>query len=443
MPVLADIFSAGNTLKRRFKDFAANPALYTEQMAGVAQEQDRELNTLRDLAFGDPKNPTKVTNSDAFRAYTERAMEGPLSFANMGITKVGGKTIRELLYGDKPNLNPAEKSAMTRFEKELKNPAVMRREEMRAIGGNIVQPTPEIVLLGDIGMHPEKLVGRTLVPVKGDLSGVGGRVTQIAGIPTERPTVRQGGRLYPQIQQNFDEDIGWAAELGAATNKIRNFEKYADENPLGVFVGMADTGIDFSHHMAEPLIGQLKAIDIPKNSLQAFNQAVRNTASETDKTKFPFKDFVGVDSPSVYEQIKDRGPLRKAIVKTMRKAEFTKLGFPRVEDMVAVMKEEGLMPNEAGRTFIEPILGRGPVTPTFKHGTYSTGIPARYAGGLLNAEGKVVGVPAPYLFSKTFAEKAAAGGTPANVHRSMELRQTGEKFTEEALDPLLQYLGYQ
>jgi len=116
MPVLADIFSAGNTLKRRFKDFAANPALYTEQMAGIAQEQDRELNTLRDLAFGDPKNPLKVTNSDAFRAYTERAMEGPLSFANMGITKVGGKTVRELLYGDKPVLDVADKRAITNLE---------------------------------------------------------------------------------------------------------------------------------------------------------------------------------------------------------------------------------------------------------------------------------------------------------------------------------------
>ena len=443
MPLLADIFSASNTLKRRLKDFASDPLLYAEQMGGMMEKQDQEMRSLQELAFGDPKNPLKITNPEAFKAYSERAMEGPLSFANMGITKVGGKTIRELLYGDKPNLTPAEKSAVTKLEKELKVPAVRRREEMRATGGNIIEPTPEIVLLGDIGMRPEKLVGRTLVPIKGDLSGVGGRVTQVAGIPLERPTVRQGGRLYPQIQQNFAEDIGWAADIGAASNKIGNFEKFAEQDPLGVFVGMADTGIDYSHHMAQPLVGQVKSIGVSKSAIDQFNRAIRNTPSEKDPKKFPFKDFVGLESPDVYQQMKERGPLRKAIVKKMRLDEFTKMGFPHAEDTVAVMREEGLMPFEAGRTFIEPILGRGPVTPTFQHDTYSTGIPGRYAGGLLNAQGQITGVPAELLFPKTFAERMAAGSSPFNVHRSMELSKGGEKFTEEALDPLMRFLGYQ
>jgi hypothetical protein len=50
MPVLADIFSAGNTLKRRFKDFAANPGAFLETEVNFRNQKAGEFNTLQDLA---------------------------------------------------------------------------------------------------------------------------------------------------------------------------------------------------------------------------------------------------------------------------------------------------------------------------------------------------------------------------------------------------------
>ena len=50
MPVLADIFSAGNTLKRRMKDFAADPGAFLETEVNYRNQKAGEFNTLQDLA---------------------------------------------------------------------------------------------------------------------------------------------------------------------------------------------------------------------------------------------------------------------------------------------------------------------------------------------------------------------------------------------------------
>lgn len=50
MPVLADIFSAGNTLKRRIKDFVADPGAFLETEINYRNQKAGEFNTLQDLA---------------------------------------------------------------------------------------------------------------------------------------------------------------------------------------------------------------------------------------------------------------------------------------------------------------------------------------------------------------------------------------------------------
>jgi hypothetical protein len=455
MPVLADIFSAGNTLKRRFKDFAANPALYTEQMAGIAQEQDRELNTLRDLAFGDPKNPTKVTNSDAFRAYTERAMEGPLSFANMGITKVGGKTVRELLYGDKPVLDVADKRAITKLEKELKIPAVMRREQMRAGGQTIATPTPGLTTISEIAFNPEKLVGKTLVPVFGDTSAIGKDVQQIRGVPLSKPVTQQGGFQYPLVKSNVDEEIAYASEPTAAANKIKNFEKFPDEDVLGVFLAGGPQSIDFSHHQAQGLVRQLGALEPSVKAIKSFDEALRNKSvdKKTPDGKvyktYPFKNIkASIISPDMEALMTQRttkdftpGQLRTAISQLMYKDEFRKQGFPVYKDALEAFVDPRLQQGFMGQTIFEAIPGRGIQTPTYTHQSYSAGIPGRYVGGLQSQSGGL-GAPAELLFPQLYAKNRALGKTDAATFSSMLKSHQGEKFTEEALDPLMQFLGY-
>lgn len=436
MPLLADIFSAGNTLKRKIKD-----------LPGQIQLSDEQLTSLRDLAFGDPKNPLKITNPEAFKEYAEMGMSTPLSFANMGITKLGGKTIRELLYGDKPNLTSAEKSALTRFEKELKNPTVLRRERAKAEGtGDIIAPTPDVVTISEIGLHPEKLVGKRIVPVMGDLSDVGGAVTQIAGVPLERAVLRQGGRKYGLIGQNVGEKVAWASEPAAASSKTANLAKYPDEDVLGIFVGMGPQSINFSHHMAEGMVGQLKSLEVPQKAIKQLNKSVRETWVKDPNTKeirYPFKDFAGVDAENIYDLMAKDGQLRKAIVENMSKAEFRNMGFPRWEDTAKVMTEPGLYQGEAGRMMFKGVPGGQIVTPSFQHGSYSAGIPGEYVGGLRGPSGEITAAPVEFLMPKTFEGMRAAGKKDPQIMRSLQMSHHGEKFTEEALDPLMRFLGYQ
>lgn len=361
-------------------------------------------------------------------------------------TNVGGIPIRELLYPGKSELTSAEKRAVTSFEKALANRAVRQREEMRVAGGDIITPTPGLVKIQEVGINPEQLVGKRIVPVMGDLSQTGGIVSQVAGIPLRNPVERQGGREYMLLEPNVRQGVAWASEPTAASGKTKNLRMYADkgEDVLGVFLGMGPEGINFSHHMAESMVGQLPALPITKDAYRALRDEVRKTwvkDAETGAKRYPFTNFPGVDSPNIDELMKD-GQLRKAIVKSMSKAKFRDMGFPRWEDTAKVMNDPRLFQNEMGRSMFMAKPGVDPMAPEFQHRSYSMGIPGQYFGGLRSASGEIVGVPAELMMPQTFQRMRKAGSTDANIARSMQVAHHGEKFTEEALDPLMQFLGY-
>jgi len=362
-------------------------------------------------------------------------------------TNVGGIPIRELLFPGKSELTSAEKSAVTRFEKSLANRAVRQREEMRLAGSDIIAPTPGLIKIQEVGVNPEQLVGKRIVPVAGDLSQTGGTVSQIAGIPLRKAVDRQGGREYMLLEPNVRQGVAWASEPSAASSKTENLRMFADqgEDVLGVFLGMSPQGINFSHHMAESMVGQLPALPITKDAYRALRDDVRNTwvkDKETGEKKFPFKEFPGVNSENIDELMAKDGQLRKAIVESMSKAKFRDMGFPRWEDTAKIMYDPRLFQGEMGRSMFMARPGAGPMTPEFQHRSYSMGIPGEYFGGLRSASGEIVGVPGDLLMPQTFKGMRGAGKTEANIARSMQVAHHGEKFTEEALDPLMKFLGY-
>lgn len=380
------------------------------------------------------------------------ATSGKLPEGSLGMgARVGGKTIRELLYGDKPELTPAEKSAMTRFERELKVPAVRRREEMRASGaGNIVTPTEGMTLIKEIGLSPESLVDKRIVPVLGDLSTVGGTVRQIAGVPLDKPVLQQGGRRYSLIEPNVKQEIAWASEPAAASSKAANLSKYPEEDVLGIFVGMGPESINFSHHIAEGMLNQLPAISPSKDAIKQLNQAVRQSwvKDQEGNRRYPFANFAGIDSPNIRELISKGtdefapGALRTVLAEKMSDAKFRNMGFPRWEDVMSVMSEPGLRQGYGGQTIFQAIPGET-VIPDFSHGSYSRGIKGKYVGGLMAPSGQIVGAPVELLMPKTFERMRAMGKKDPQIMRSLQMSHHGEKFTEEALDPLIQFLRSQ
>ena len=371
--------------------------------------------------------------------------------ANRG---VGGIPARELLYPNKAQLTPAEKSAVTRFEKSLSNQAVMRREEMRLAGGDIVKPTPGVKLIPEVPYSPEKLVGKRLVPVFGDLSPIGGDVYQVAGVPLSKAVTQQAGRKYSLLEPNVEQNIAYASEPGAAASKIANLNKFPDDDVLGVFYGGSPESVDFSHHMAQSFVRQLGALSPKKEAIKLFNKTIENTpvevtvAGSTKKVKtYPFKKFAGIDSPNIEELMTVKGTedftpgqLRTAISKAVNTAKFRDLGFPLYSDTLKVMTEEGLRPGYAGQTLFEAIPNKGIAQPEYIHQSYSAGIPGRYVGGL-NIENKETGVPADLLFPELFSQQRARGARDDQILAKMRMSHQGEKFTEQGLEALMKYLG--
>lgn len=459
MPLLADIFSAGNTAKRKMRAFAADPSGTLEQFVNQLNYQAGEHN--RDLALSADAYAARLKGQEptAEQAAADQRVQDVLAEAYsgpMGMTKLKGIPLNEILFPGRTlsSLSGPEKSQITRFENELKgSQAVRRREEFRVGGQDVMTPTPGLNLISEIALNPEKLVGKRVVPIFGDLSAIGQDVSQIGGVPLSKPVTQQGGRRYALVEPNVQQEIGWASEPGAAASKVANLQKY-DEPTVGVFFGGGPESIDFSHHMAQGFLRQLDAIKPSKDAIKQFNEKIRNSFVErnvpgsTKKQRvYPFKNFAGIDSPNIEELLTvsgagdfTPGQLRTAIAQATNTAEMRRLGFPIYEDTQRVMTEQGLRPGYAGQTILEAIPGRGIAEPNYVHQSYRAGIPARYIGGI-NINAPQTGVPSDKLWPKLFAEQRARGASDSNILAKMRQSHQGEVFDQEALDNLMAYLN--
>lgn len=377
------------------------------------------------------------------------------------VPNIQGIPINEILYPNRTldSLNSAEKSALTKFTKTLGVPAVRRREELRiAGGGDKVQPS--LNLITPQGIHPTSLFDTVITPLSADQAATGGIVEQIAGIPLEKSLERQGGRLYPFIDKNYNQNVGWSSEQAAANSKIGNFKKNAekyDKPVVAVYDAMGNEGINFSHHQAPAMVAQLHVLQPSKSAINAFDDEVRSYVDPKTGKK-PFANFSGVTSPNVYDEMQygkasstkgkldfTGGKLRTIISEKMAKGKYRDLGFPRYEDVNKIMSEEGLYAGASGKTIFQPDVSKGIITPDFSHSSYSAGMPRLengLLGGIENAKGEIVSVPDDVMWVKTFNKLRAEGKKDNNIRRSMQIAHHGEVFDQQNLDAVMKYLGY-
>ena len=374
--------------------------------------------------------------------------------------RVGKLKAIEALFPGKTEgmLSPAEKAALTKYKQILDTPAVMRREQARLFGtGDIVQPSLNVAK--EMGVHPNALLDKYVVPILWDTSATGGNVTQIAGVPltqgfkdaTPAFVQRQGGRLYPYIQENLQQGVGGASNEIAQVSKINNLNKFSNlGDTVGVQMNLAPSGINFSHHIAESYVGALNALKPSREAITSFRDAVRNVKSIDPKTKevsYPYKNFPGIDSPNIKEILAtgtkeySAGNIRKAIGEVGSTAAMEKQGFPRWQDVYNVMSEPGAQTGMA-HTLLAVKPNTQMVTPNFKHGSYNAGLEAQVMGSLQNAQGQIVGVPDYLMMQKTFANLQAQGKTLHNIRTSLLKSHHGEKLDQQAIDNLAKYLGY-
>jgi len=381
------------------------------------------------------------------------------STSNMA-EKVGRLKAIEALFPGKTEsmLTSAEKTALTKYKSILDTPAVMRREKARLFGtGDVVKPSLNVA--EEMGVHPNALLNKYVVPVLWDTSATGGDVTQIAGVPLTQglrdaaPTFvqRQGGRRYPYIQENLSQEIGGASNVTAQQSKINNLNKLsAMGDTVAAQMNLAPTGINFSHHISDAYVGMLNYIKPSKEAMVSFRDAVRsvkNIDKVTKEISYPYKNFPGLDSSNIRDILANgtkeysAGNIRKAIAEVGSTAAMEKQGFPRWQDIYNVMSEAGA---ETGMT--HTLMGVKPgldlVTPDFAHGSYNAGFKAKVLGTLQNAQGHLQGVPDYLMLPKTFNERLSQGKTLHNIRTSLLKSHHGEKLDQQAIDNIAKYLGY-
>jgi hypothetical protein len=295
-----------------------------------------------------------------------------------------------------------------------------------------------------------------VVPVSSDWSGGGETIKQAAGVPLARPVKKQAGTKYGLLEQNIAEDVGWASMPGAASSKTNNLNEYAAlGDTVGVSSLLGQDSSNFSHHIAQGLIGQLPVLRPSKDATKLLDFTIQNKIvpkklkdGTVIKTQ-PFKNFPGVTSENIYDIMaqgtKDysAGDIRKAIAEEMSKAEFRDLGFPRWDTFTNLVNEPDAYTGASGGVMFKAKPQGTILTPTYEHGSYTAGIPTEgVLGGFKNAAGEIVTVPDYKIFRKTFDRLRKQGKTDANIRTSILKAHHGEQVDQQTIDGLLQYLGY-
>jgi hypothetical protein len=373
--------------------------------------------------------------------------------------KVGKVKAIDVLFPGRTqaSLTSVEKRALTKYKNSLDVPAVMRRERLALEGGgNIVEATPGESFRQGLGIDPTYLMDKYVVPVSSDWSGGGETIKQAAGVPLARPVKKQAGTKYGLLEQNIEEDVGWASMPGAASSKTNNLNEYADlGDTVGVSSLLGPDSSNFSHHIAQGLIGQLPVLRPSKDATKLLDITIQNKIVPKKlkdgtiiKTQ-PFKNFPGVGSENIYDIMAQgtkeysAGDIRKAIAEEMSKAEFRDLGFPKWDTFTNLVNEPGAYTGASGGVMFKAKPKGTILTPTYQHGSYTAGIPTEgVLGGFKNAAGEIVTVPDYKIFRKTFDRLRKQGKTDANIRTSILKAHHGEQVDQQTIDGLLQYLGY-
>lgn len=449
--LLGDVERGGSVLDKRRKDYMAGYGTGSD----IRAASDVGLAALP-FAPGAARIAGQAIN-DAM-IYGTGPMRGMVPEVLTAGPKVGKLQPIEILFPNRTaqSLSPAEKSALTRYEKSLSNPAVMRRERIAVEGGgDIVNPTPGEVFVKPGGIVPTALKDKYVVPVMTDWSGGGETIKQVAGVPLSREVKKQGGITYGTLQPNVNEGVAWASMPTAAQNKINNLNKFSDRGEtIGVSSNLGPESSNFSHHIAQGLIGQLDTLRPSKEAMTQFRTAVRNTPVIDPVTKeksFPFKKFPGVDSPNIWDIMQEgvpgqysAGDIRKVIAQTMSKAQFRDLGFPKWQTITDLVNIPGSTTGATGGLMFKAKPGGQILTPSYQHGSYTAGIPTEglLGTGFLNAKGQAVTVPDSLVFRKTFERLRNAGKTDSNIRTSLLKSHHGEQVDDQTIEGLMKYLGY-
>lgn len=338
--------------------------------------------------------------------------------------------------------NPsAVKSAYTKYLGNWKSSKAFREREQRAFEADEFVKFSETPLGSRIVADLEKMVGRPIMPVRGDRSNLG-VIDQVGGLDVDVPV--EAGNKFSQQRQGTG--AGWASMFTIAKgvqNKINKIADQTGQNPIAIYNAMGEESTNFSTPIAEAMMKEVGSLPLAKADKAKFDKEMRK--------KYP--NWVGLDSEDAMNQLMGTGgfdmdgagKMRTAFTTIMGKDEYRKRGFPSYWQLLDATRDPDLLGaelGESGLSMFDTIVQQSQ-RGTGKHKSYDTAIGGEYIGGLPEARG----IPFELMFPeimKLQRQRINAGGKPFSYEQQIDAankRSDGWQIADqEWLDNIMAYL---
>jgi len=237
-------------------------------------------------------------------------------------------------------------------------------------------------------LEPQEMAGKAMITGLGDRTPAGYELTHLNEEEFADPVNFMGGMGFGRdiASQGKDRSV-WGSAKTRAQAISNAAKRAADEGmePIFTFVAQGPQSGDFSHHMQDIILNQLKQHRMDNKLADFIDRRMRENQTASGSTFAPKPNWVGVRSPDMAERMRQRADERVKLIKLMDAAAFRDApGFADVGAARFASTDPSLMfdPSfSAGKSF-STINPRGEIVtnPLHPHPSYNTQISAGDTG---------------------------------------------------------------
>ena len=279
------------------------------------------------------------------------------------------------------------------------------------------------------------IMGEVAVPAYGDRTITDAMIHGINGEQFLTPTHAQGG---VDFMRKLGGTAGWASEPSAMATKAKFVQaigqKY-DKEPILTYTAMGAQAGDFSRHMADAVMQQLRPSMhnmIDPRVVKKYDAFVRDKIDP----KWP-----GILSPKTQPYLANdmTGSDRRLLWQELDKKKYRDAGFPSIGPIRLAITDPRLANVDPFATGLgmskvdlsAPLVETAPEL----HSTYRSRMPANYIGGLLDS------VPGNLVWRDFFNARRASGAGQASDQRSFMMNPSVNQVVDQQMvDEVSKYL---
>ena len=256
-------------------------------------------------------------------------------------------------------------------------------EEMR------VSSTEHRPMVAERFTEPEEYAGKAMITGLGDRTPAGYEITGINDRELTAPVNMMGGAAFGRDIASLGPDRAvWGSALSRAQaigNKARAAAEKGYE-PVFTYVAQGPASGDFSHHMQDLVLGQVRPEKMDPKLAETIDRRMREAQTGSGETFAPKPEWVGIRSPEMASRMKERADERVKLIKLMDSAAYRDApGFADVGAARFASTDPSLLHDpsfSAGKAFmsIDPkgSVVRNPVNPHPSYDTFLSAAPGRH-----------------------------------------------------------------